>query len=283
MVPLLLTLLTTPPVWTVPTTLPTHVQTMFVKVAPRPGPIGRSPGQDRAVVLIHGLGLQMINQEKACKPYLRPYQQSDSPLVRRLARDSDVYALCYGQNASVESIALSPDLIRYILSLKAEGYCQIVLIGHSAGGLIARHLVEDHPELGVTRVIQVCAPNGGSGWAALKTARAAQIPFLVSLTRTSRQKVLHQRSADRRIPESVEFACVVGSCNLRGDGVVSTRSQWTADLQMQGIPAYTLKATHWEAMSCSRTPELLARIVVEPMPRWDAARVAQARKALLGH
>src|SRR5262245_44306630 len=173
MMPLLLTLLMTPPPAQVVPVAHAHVQTLFVKVGPRPNVVQRTEGQDRAVVLIHGLGLHMISQEKAVKPYLRPYQQPDSALVHRLARDSDVYALAYGQNAPIEVIATSPAIADHIRWLRAAGYTQIVLIGHSAGGLVARHLVEDRPDLGVTRVIQVCAPNGGSGWAALKTARAA--------------------------------------------------------------------------------------------------------------
>ncbi|MFO0876961.1 MAG: alpha/beta fold hydrolase [Gemmataceae bacterium] len=257
------------------------LQTIFVKVGPMPGPLGRSPGQERAVVLIHGLGLHLIHKDRTFHAHLRPWQESDSKLVRRLAEDSDVYALAYAQNVAVDTVASSPELARHLKSLQKAGYRQIILIGHSAGGLIARHVVEDNPHLGVTRVIQVCSPNGGSGWAALKTARAAQMPFLNSLTRSTRDKILETR-ADKRIPESVAFACVIGSCNLKGDGVVWCRSQWTGDLQQQGIPAYMLKATHWDAMTCSRTPDFLARLVVEPMPRWDSKRVTEARKAYLG-
>jgi pimeloyl-ACP methyl ester carboxylesterase len=279
--PIVLTVLThAAPAQLAPLPVPVAVQTSFVKVAPKGAE--RTPGRDRAVVLIHGLGLQMISQEKAVKPYLRRWQQPESELVRRLARDSDVYALAYGQNATVDTVASSPDIIRHIRSMRAAGYKEVVLVGHSAGGVVARHLVEDQPDLGVTRVIQVCPPNAGSGWAALKTARAAQMPFLASLTRTSRQKVLDERTARKRIPDSVEFACVVASCNLRGDGVVSTRSQWPADLQAQGIPAYGVKTTHWDVMGSSRTVELVGRLVAEPMPRWDQAKVVETRKALLG-
>jgi pimeloyl-ACP methyl ester carboxylesterase len=277
--PFAMTLLTVPPAMSAPAA---KVQTLFVKVGPMPGVSGRSPGQDRAVVLIHGLGLHMISSEKPVKAYLRNWQQSDHPLVRRLAQDSDVYALAYGQNLPLEEIVSSPEVLRHLRSLKEAGYKQVILVGHSAGGLIARQLVEDHADLGVTRVVQVCSPNEGSGWAALRTARAAQMPFLVSLTRSGREKVIDQRYPAKRIPESVEFACVVGSCRLRGDGVVSTRSQWSAELQAQGVPAYSIRTTHWDAMTNSRIPDLLARLAIEPMPRWDEAKVIEARMTLIG-
>lgn len=271
-------------------TTPPAVPTIFVKVGPTSTPTERSPGQPRAVVLIHGLSLHPLKQDKAIQARLRPWQQSDSALVRRLAQDSDVYALAYGQSASIDHIASSPRLLDHVRSLRKAGYTDVVLVGHSAGGLLARQLVEDNPRLGVTRVIQVCAPNAGSSWAGLKTARAAQIPFLACLTRTGRTEALQTR-AERRIPQDVAFACVVGSCTTisaktpalaRGDGVVCCRSQWSADLQVQGIPAYPLRVTHWEAMTSARGIDLLSRLVVKPQPRWKDTRVVETRKNLLG-
>jgi pimeloyl-ACP methyl ester carboxylesterase len=279
MMPILLTLLFAPAMTTTPA--PATVKIEFTKVGPEPIVQGRTKGHGRAVVLIRGLALHPISEDKAVRAQLRPWQQSDSALVRKLANNSDVYALAYGQTASVEQIASSREVRDSIRSLKKAGYEQIVLVGHSAGGLIARHLVEDDSELGVTRVVQVCSPNAGSGWAALKTARAAQRPFLSSLTRTSRQKILEDR-ATKKIPNGVEFVCVVGSCHLRGDGVVFSRSQWSADLQQQGVPAYGIRTSHWDAMSSTRTIDLVSRLVIEPQPRWDERKVAEARKQLLG-
>ena len=45
---------------------------------------------------------------------------------------------------------------------------------------------------------------------------------------------------DRRIPEGVQFACVVGTGTRGGDGLVARESQWPEDLQRQGIPAVAL-------------------------------------------
>ncbi|MFO0925767.1 MAG: alpha/beta fold hydrolase [Gemmataceae bacterium] len=259
----------------------TPVDTLFVKVGPNPKVPGRTPGQPRALVLIHGLSLHFLHGDKIQKAKLRPWQEAESPVVKRLGQEGDVYSLAYGQTVAVETVCEASLLLRHLAGLKAAGYTQIVLIGHSAGGLIARQVVEDFPDLGVTRVIQVCSPNAGSVLAALKTARGAQMAFLLSLTRGARLKVLEER-AKKRLPVAVEFVCVVGATRVGGDGVVVPRSQWSSELQAQGVPAYPLRATHWEAMHSPKTGDLLARLAVEPQPRWPPDKIIQVRKQLLG-
>ena len=67
--------------------------------------------------------------------------------------------------------------------LRQAGYSEVILLGFSAGGVVARQFVEDNPAAGVTRVIQVCAPNLGSPLAKLKSSVGlAQESFLQSLT-----------------------------------------------------------------------------------------------------
>jgi pimeloyl-ACP methyl ester carboxylesterase len=266
---------------TAPAPDPAAVEALFVKVGPNPRTPGRSPGQARAVVLIHGLSLALLSKDKIVKPHLRRWQVADCLLVKALARDADVYAFAYGQTVPCDRISESPVLLRQLRDLKAAGYRDIVLVGHSAGGLVARQLVEDHPELGITRVVQVCTPNGGSPLAVLKMARSVQIAFLTSLTHAARKHALETRK-DRRIPPAIAFACVVGSTGLAGDGVVSCHSQWSDDLQAQGIPAFSLFTAHWEAMTTTRAADLLARLVKEPLPRWNAATVRNARRKLIG-
>jgi pimeloyl-ACP methyl ester carboxylesterase len=256
------------------------VEVLFAQVAP-PAAAGRSAGQDRAVVLIHGLGLHLISTNKVVKPELRAWQQPGSPLVKELARGGDVYGVSYSQTDACDRIGESPALLARLLALKKAGYREIVLVGHSAGGLVAREIAEDHPDVGVTKVVQVCAPNTGSNWASLRTARHVQIAFLTSLTHAARARALQDRR-DKRIPRGVEFVCVVGSWRLGGDGVVSCRSQWSADLQAQGVPAYALRTSHWEAMRSARAAELIGVLVREKQNRWDAATVAAVRKKLLG-
>jgi pimeloyl-ACP methyl ester carboxylesterase len=271
----LLALLTAP---SVPTST---VEVLFVKVGPNARVVSRTAGQQRAVVLIHGLALHPISKERVAKAELRSWQKPDSTLVKEISRHADVYSLAYGQTVAVESIAMSPRLLEHLRGLKKAGYRDIILVGHSAGGLIARYLVEDNPEIGITKVIQVCCPNGGSNWAALKMARPVQAAFLASLTHSAREKLLQQRK-EKRIPAAIDFACVIGCVHLGGDGVVSCKSQWSEDLQAQGIPAHSLRATHWDAVRSAKGAELLDRLIREPHKRWDERAVREARKKLLG-
>jgi pimeloyl-ACP methyl ester carboxylesterase len=258
------------------------VDTLLEKVAPAKPAARRTPGQDRVVVLIHGLGLHPIAKDRAGRATLRSWQKGDSVLVKELARHADVYALSYGQVVAVDKVPEAIHLADRVRDLRKAGYRDVVLVGHSAGGLIARQLVEDHPDLGVSKVIQVCAPNTGSALAAVRAARDAQVAFLVSLGRAARTAFLARRS-DLRIPTAVQFACVVAvTTPLGGDGIVSTRSQWSDDLQKQGIPAYLLRATHRDAVRSARAAELIARLVRDAQPRWKADEVARARKKLLG-
>src|SRR5438270_630320 len=66
--------------------------------------IERSQGQTRAVVLIHGFqaGSRAV---QAAEATFQTWQTPGSPLVRRLARDADVFAFAYGQNAALDELA----------------------------------------------------------------------------------------------------------------------------------------------------------------------------------
>ncbi len=155
------------------------------------------------------------------------------------------------------------------------GYRSVVVVGHSAGGIVARHFVEDDPDAGVTKVIQVSAPNGGSPWATWQIIQPKEADFLESLTKPVRRLAVAGRS-DRRIPMHIEFACIVANGLVFGDGLVGTGSQWTADLQQQGIPVFALPTTHWQTVRIRSGAELIADLVRSPLPRWDAAHVAAA-------
>jgi hypothetical protein len=257
--------------------------TQFVQVAPIPvqaAGILRSAGQVRAVVLIEGLDLHPLRPRRATEALLRPWQKPGSVLVRAVAPDGDVFAFTYAQTAPVTDIADLPVLSDSIKRLREAGYKEVVLVGFSAGGLVARQFVEDNPAAGVTKVIQVCAPNVGSALAKVKMAVGpVQEPFLQSLSKQARARVLEERQ-DKKIPKGVEFVCVVGNGLSIGDGVVSTRSQWPEDLQAQGVPAVLVETEHWKAVWAERTAQVLARLVRDSQPRWDAAQVAAARKRL---
>jgi pimeloyl-ACP methyl ester carboxylesterase len=265
--------------------LPADLDTKFVQVHPapdEPSEIERSPNRRRAVVLIHGLRLHPFSGDNVRAARLHDWQRPDHELVELLGKDSDVFAFAYGQNVPVCDVAGCASLRDNIGRLRAAGYLQIVLIGHSAGGLIARQLVEDCPGGGVTKVIQVCAPNGGSDWSRLTLAvHKDQEPFLQSLTRAACREFRGARSGTT-IPLGVEFVCVVADGGEIGDFVVSDESQWPAELQDQGIPALRVRATHFGAMRNRKVAERLAELVRDDQPRCDADRIATLRKEILG-
>jgi pimeloyl-ACP methyl ester carboxylesterase len=262
---------------------PETIETQFVPVAPVLSQRhwwNASPNR-RAVVLIHGLFVHPFSKTNVGRAQLHAWQRPDSLLVKRLAQEADVFAFAYAQTASADDIADCPQLAQAIRQLRQDGYREIVLIGHSAGGVIARQFVEDHPDCGVTKVIQVCAPNTGSSWAKWQTVRANQLDFLDSLTKPVRSRILSQR-LDKEIPRHIEFACIVGTGSVVGDGVVSNRSQYPPDLQKQGIPAYPFNSTHWMVLRSHKGVELAARLVRDPQPRWDAQQVEAVRRRLVG-
>lgn len=259
------------------------VDTQFVQVHPqlaRSARFERSPGQGRAVVLLHGLTLH-LHREKGAQAHLRDWQRPGSKLVQALASEGDVYAIAYGQNVPVDAVAEAPALRAGLRRLRAAGYAEVVLLGHSAGGLIARRLVEDHPALGVTKVIQVCTPNGGCSLAKLDWLCHAQRAFVESLGKAARRQVLRTRGP-RTIPEGVQFVCVIGTAAGLGDFVVSDAAQWPKDLRDQGVPAVRFWTGHFWVTRNRADARKLAELVRAEHPRWDAARVAALKKTILG-
>ena len=279
------------------------IDSKFAQVAPEPTaerPV-RSANEDRAVVLVQGLYMHPFSDRNVAVAKWQDWQQPDSELVQSLADDSDVYSFAYAQHAPVNQLCDAVQLSDKIGRLREMGYSEIVLVGHSAGGLIARQFVEDYPDAGVTKVVQVCAPNGGSvfGHAEISVRRSQEV-FLTSLTKGSRKEWIAQRS-DKRIPDNVEFVCVVGhqecrvtidvscrffsfrpSAELRGDWIVSSRRQWPRDLQNQGIPVVPVKTCHLWVVQQELGIETICRLVREPQPRWSPEQVAAMRRDVLG-
>jgi pimeloyl-ACP methyl ester carboxylesterase len=256
----------------------------FAEVAPaRPDSASwvRTLGARRAVVLIHGLKVHTFREMAPYEAKFDSWQGSRSRLVSGLAPLGDIYAAAYSQNATVEQIAADPRWLVCFASLRAMGYSEIILVGHSAGGIIVRELVEDHPRCGCTKVVQVCAPNAGSSWANLYPAVVeAEMLFTRSLTKAERQHALESR-ADRHIPPDVEFVCIVGNIEVYGDGMVACSCQWPPDLQSQGVPVRLVAALHPLAVRTAPGVVEIIQAVREPAPRWTAAQVAQVRKRLL--
>jgi pimeloyl-ACP methyl ester carboxylesterase len=260
------------------------VDTRFAQVAPSAHEVAafaRSPGCSRAVILIHGLRIHPISKLGVVRAAFSDWQTEASSLVKQLERDCDVYAFAYAQTAPADEIAEAPDLGDSVRRVQLLGYREIVLVGYSAGGVIARNFVEDNPDAGVTKVVQVCAPNAGSGWASLPSLCKQQTEFLRSLTKQKRLRALDTR-ASRMLPPKVEFVCIVGTGTGTGDGLVAKRSQWSDDLQAQGVPAVAISDTHWHILHGKKGVDLIASLIRDTQPRWDRARVLAARKEILG-
>jgi pimeloyl-ACP methyl ester carboxylesterase len=262
----------------------TSIDLRFAEVAPAravTAPWVRTLGARRAVLLIHGLKVHVFQDRAPYQAKFDSWQGSGSRLVKGLAPLADIFAAAYSQNAAVEDIAADPRWLGCIASIRAMGYSEIVLVGHSAGGIIARELVEDHPDCGCTKVVQVCSPNAGSSWANLYPAVVeGEVLFTHSLTKAERQRVTDGRS-DRRIPSDLEFVCIVGNAEFYGDGLVSCGCQWPPDLQSQGMPARVVATAHPLAVRSAAGVTEIIQAVREQAPRWTAAQVAQARKRLL--
>ncbi|MCC6418226.1 MAG: hypothetical protein IT429_08295 [Gemmataceae bacterium] len=275
-------------------TPPASPETRFAQVAPvhrEWAAFERSPGRERAVVLVHGLHLHPFSGHSATVAEWADWQLPDSTLVQTLQKENDLFSFCYSQEVPLGRVVRSPGLRNSVRQLRKLGYREVVLVGHSAGGLVVRQFVEDYPDVGVTRAIQVGSPNAGSGLARARfVARQAQEDFLASLTRRNRTQVLRDR-ADKRIPGHVDFVCLVCRLGLpipwlnreaNGDGVVATSSQWTEDLQSQGIPAYLFNGGHSSAVTSRAGAEAIARLVRERHGRWDVEALAAGRIRLLG-
>ena len=257
------------------------VQSVCQQVAPANDKWTRSENRTRAVVLVHGYYYHLSDRNVA-KALHRPWQQPNSPLVKELAKDADVFAFAYGQNATIDAIVKESKLASSVADLRKLGYSDIVLVGHSAGGLIARHFVEDNPDAGVTKVILVCVPNDGSPLASLSGAKSQQV-FLECLTPEHRKKCLEER-AKKRIPDKVQFACVI-ACTEKGsetDGVVPCLSQWSGDLRKQGIPAVLVVGGHRDVVREAELAKTVGTLVRDKQERWSDKQVEQARKEIFG-
>jgi hypothetical protein len=279
------------------------VDTKFARVAPesKRESISRTAHEDRAVVLVQGLYPHSFSDDNVAIAMWQDWQEPESDLVQKLGKESDVYSLAYAQHLPVHQIGESARLREKIDQLDRLGYEEIVLVGHSAGGLIARQFVEDHPDSAVTKVVQVCAPNGGSmlGNAEIYVRRSQEV-FLTSLTSDSREQWLAER-AEKLIPANIEFVCVVGhkqcrfdwdlscrfftfrpSADVRGDWIVSSKNQWSCDLQDQGIPVVPVSTCHLWIVQQEEGIETISRLVREEQPRWTPTRVQAARRSVLG-
>ena len=236
----------------------------------------------RAVVLLAGLFIHPVRPAKASQPWLRDWQEPKSDLVKALAPDSDVFSFAYAQTAALDEVAKSAGMRDAIAGLRKAGYKEIVLVGHSAGGVIARQFVENYPAAGVTKVVAVAAPFAGVELATVKVGYPkVQAPFVQSLGPPARAEVA--KANKNALGKDVSFACVV--CKLwlvETDGLVATRSQWPDDLQRSGVPIVHSSAHHFVVMQNTAAIKAIAELAREKLVRWSPEETERARKALFG-
>lgn len=261
-------------------------ETLFRQIHPEQDEFARREGQTRAVVLIQGLKPHPFSSDKPNQAITSSWQEPDSRMAKALNGSADLYIFSYAQNRPVHEISEAKNADAkafgdYLAEVRALGYDEMVLVAFSAGGLIARQFVEDHPDAGVTRVVQVCSPNGGSSLGGFDLGvRHDQEVFLNSLRKQARREFLDGRK-DARIPDGVEFVAVMGTGAGSGDSAVGRESAWPEDLREQGIPVVEIDTLHFAAVRGQTGTARIAELATTPQPRWTAEQVQEAAKALL--
>lgn len=261
--------------------------TELCQVAPdksdKPWVVPATPSEKtRAVVLLHGLYIHPIWPGRATQPWRRLWQEPNSPLVKALAPDADVFAFAYAQMTTVDDVARGAGLRDAVARLRKAGYKEVVLVGHSAGGVLAKLFAEQNPEAGVTKVVTVSAPFAGVESAGYGIGyRKVQAPFVESLAPAAR--IAATRANPHPLGKGVEAVSVV--CKLPAldtDGLVAVPSQWPDDLQQLGIPAVLVTTNHFTVMYEPAAAKQIAELVREKLTRWSPEEVSQARRVLFG-
>jgi hypothetical protein len=235
--------------------------------------------QRAAALLIPGLYPHPIRPEKALEPEMHEWCESPSPLVTNLAGSMDVFAFGYAQTTPLDAVCLSFGLRVSIEKLKAAGYEQIVLIGHSAGGIIARQYIERFPAAGVSKIVQISSPNTGSELADIKFGLPrTQIPFIKSIGTVARKDVVYAA-----LPKDFQFACVVCKVpRLSNDFMVNLDSQWSEDLRKQGVPAVLVGVNHIDAPKSPTSAPVIADLVRGKLTRWTPEQTRTAEGIIFG-
>jgi hypothetical protein len=258
-----------------------NIPTEFWQVAPgyrcQPDSTNLHECKDRAILLIHGLQIHPIRPALAARPDFHSWQEPNSDLVCTLAKESDVFSFAYAQITPLDAVAQSLGLWDAVARIRKAGYKEIVLIGHSAGAVIARLFVESQSDSGVTKVIMVAAPHSGSEFAHLKLGYPRnQAPFIHSLAPEARIVAPPQM-----VDENIEMVCVV--CKLKrttGDGMVKVASQWPEECRQLGIPAVLVPVSHVESMTSPLGVKAIGELAREKLKRWSPEEVEIARRTL---
>jgi pimeloyl-ACP methyl ester carboxylesterase len=242
-------------------------------------PVTMKVTKTRAVLLVHGMQLHILRPEKAAGPELHEWVRPKSDMVAALGEDFDVYAFSYAQTLPVDAVASSAGLRTAIAKMKKANYEEIILIGHSAGGVISRQFVERHPDAGVTKVIAVCSPFAGS--------ELANITFGLPKNQSAFSRSLAPRirleAPAPMLPPRLDFACVVCKIpRVSTDSLVNLDSQWPEDLRVQGVPAVLVSVNHFDAMKSPQSIAAVSELAREKLVRWSPELVEKGAAVLFG-
>lgn len=261
-----------------------NVPTAYWQITPEYREFGLPKREkDRAVILIHGLIPRPVQVKKAAIPEPHSWQKPGSLMVKQLAPDFDVYGFSYAQTLPVDFVCQSCGLHKAVRQVKEAGYKEIVLVGHSAGGVVAYQFAEQYPDAGMTRVVVVAAPLHGSALAKIPRVGLAstQVPFIKSLAPDCRKGQCEK--CGRPIPATLEMCCIVCKLpRLSSDTIVPVESQWPEHTRRQGIPAALLEVNHFDAVRSARGVEKVAELAKGKLTRWTPEEVDQASKVLFG-
>ncbi len=129
-----------------------------------------------AVVLVHGWAKDVAN----CEDYVTGLDDAaptfeamlQTSLLPRLGRDRPMYRFSYPSHYSIER---SGDWLaaRLRALTAAHGVSNIVLIGHSMGGLVARVVQEQHHDVPVSAVLALGSPHLGTPYPLIPIAGMA--------------------------------------------------------------------------------------------------------------
>ncbi len=237
--------------------------------------------KSRAAIIIHGLQLHPLRPEKAAKPEMHDYQEAGSALVEGLSESHDVFSWSYGQTIVLDAVAVAPGLRSAVAKLKAAGYSEIALLGHSAGGIIAKQFVDRVPNSGVTKIVIVCTPYYGSDYATINIGLpSTQVSMIKSLLPSVRTAITRVMPAN---DPKFEICCVIAKIRgISGDSLLSLESQWPPELQKQGIPASLVSVNHFDAMKAPQAVATIVELTRDPIVRWTPEQTAKAKAIVFG-
>lgn len=233
----------------------------------------------KAVLCIPGLYPHPLRPEKATLPEMHPWFEPKAPLLAALAGEFDVYAFGYAQTVPIDLVADCNGLRNAVERLRKAGYAEIVLVGHSAGGLVAHHFAERNPKSGVTKVIPVSAPYTGSDLADITLPLPrTQVSYIKSLAPQPRKDAI---AAIKAFPKDIEICCVLCKVSrLPNDIMVGLDSQWPEEVRKQGIPATLVAVNHFEAIKAPQGVTMVADLAKAKLVRWEQADITKAKEII---